>query len=95
MSEVKRIDEHLARLKGRLAHGGMTYEGAVACDELVSILTEIRWRLVEPRFRSPVGAVDRYTTSRADTMMLGASMSRWGGVRTSTRDRNHRNESKR
>ena len=47
MSEVKRIDEHVARLRGRLARGGMTYEGAVAVDELLSILTEIRWRLVD------------------------------------------------
>ena len=44
---MKRINEHVARLRRRLARGGMTYEGAVAVDELVSILTGIRARLAD------------------------------------------------
>ena len=47
MSEVKRIDDHVAHLRARIARGGMTYEGVVAVDELLSILTEIRARLVD------------------------------------------------
>ena len=47
MSEVKRIDDHVAHLGERLARGGMTYEDAVAVNELMSILTEIRARLVD------------------------------------------------
>ena len=46
MSELKRIDDHVARLKWRLSHSEMTYELAIAADELIAILTAMRSQLV-------------------------------------------------
>lgn len=49
MSEVNRIDQHIARLQDRLANGSVSVEGIAAVKELVAILTVISSKLVAYR----------------------------------------------
>ena len=47
MSELKRIDQLIAHLRGQLARGRMSYDETVTTDDLISILDEIRLKVVE------------------------------------------------